>query len=336
MNPFAHYLPALEEEMSQAVTARPGSPRLLYGMLQYHLGWMDESLQPQKSDGGKRLRPVFLLLSCEAQGGDWKQALPAAAAVELLHNFSLIHDDIEDSDITRRGRATLWTLWGEAQAINAGDALFAIAFKALTRLQETGVPPAVVLEAQRRYLETTLSLTEGQCRDIAFEILDDVREEEYLRMVEGKTAVLLGLCCELGGLIAGAPGERVEALREFGLNLGLSFQMHDDLLGLWGNPERTGKPVGADLRQHKKTLPILHGLARSPALRRLLSQPVLDEATIAQAQQLLEAEGSRDYTQARAAAYHQKALDALARAQGEGVAQETLEALTARLLGRDK
>jgi geranylgeranyl diphosphate synthase type I len=305
-------------------------------MLAYHLGWVDDTFQPEESDGGKRLRPIFLLLSCEAQGGEWQQALPAAAAVELLHNFSLIHDDIEDNDITRRGRSTLWTLWGEAQAINAGDALFAVAFKTLTRLQETGVVPEVVLDAQRRYLETTLALTEGQCRDLAFETLNEVSEEDYLRMVEGKTAALLGLCCELGGLIAGASPERIAALRAFGTNLGLSFQMQDDLLGLWGDTDVTGKAVGADLRQHKKTLPILHGLSQSEHLRRLLSHPVLDEESVLAAQKLLEEVGSRAYTEERAESYHVRALEALARTGGEGAAQETLRQLAERLLSREK
>ncbi len=336
MDPFTRYLPALEETMREAVACRPGTPQLLYGMLAYHLGWVDDTLQPEEGDGGKRLRPIFLLLSCEAQGGDWQQALPAAAAVELLHNFSLIHDDIEDNDITRRGRSTLWTIWGEAQAINAGDALFAVAFKTLTHLQETGVVPEVVLDAQRRYLETTLALTEGQCRDLAFETLDEVSEEDYLRMVEGKTAALLGLCCELGGLIAGASPERVAALRAFGTNLGLSFQMQDDLLGLWGDTDVTGKAVGADLRQHKKTLPILHGLSQSERLRRLLSHPVLDEESVLAAQNLLEEVGSRAYTEKRAESYHERAMEALVRTDGEGPAQETLRQLAERLLGREK
>ncbi|MFP4343643.1 MAG: polyprenyl synthetase family protein [Anaerolineales bacterium] len=336
MDPFSRYLPALEEQLREAVAHRPGAPRLLYGMLAYHLGWVDDTFRPEESERGKRLRPIFLLLSCEAQGGDWQQALPAAAAVELLHNFSLIHDDIEDHDSTRRGRSTLWTLWGEAQAINAGDALFAVAFKTLTRLQETGVAPEVVLDAQRRYLEMALALTEGQCRDLAFETLDEISEEDYLRMVEGKTAALLGVCCELGGLIAGASPEGVAALRAFGLNLGLSFQMQDDLLGLWGDPEVTGKAVGADLRQHKKTLPILHGLSQSQQLRHLLSHPVLDEERVLAAQNLLEKVGSRRYTEARAETYHVRAMEALEQTGGEGVAQETLRQLAERLLRREK
>jgi geranylgeranyl diphosphate synthase type I len=336
MDPFKRYLPALEDEMRRVVTPGEESPSLLYGMLHYHLGWADAEFQPYDADAGKKLRPVFLLLAVEAQGGVWERGLPAAASVELLHNFSLIHDDIEDRDVTRRGRPTLWTLWGEAQAINAGDALFALAYSALHRLRDRGVPPDLVLKAWERYNATVLQLTEGQCLDLTFESMAQVDEETYLRMVRGKTSALVGLACELGGLIAAASSHRVVALREFGLNLGLSFQMQDDLLGLWGDPERTGKPVGADLRQRKKTLPILHGLAHSPEFVELLSRPTLDEEAIAEGQALLEAAGSRTYTEERAEEYHDRALEALARAEGGGEAQKVLRGLAHRLLGRQK
>lgn len=336
MDPFSRYLPALETEMRAAVAASSLAPPLLRGMLHYHLGWMDADFRPLRQDSGKHLRPVFLLLACESQGGDWRRALPAAAAVELLHNFSLIHDDIEDRDVTRRGRATLWALWGEAQAINAGDALFAVACHALARLRATGLDAGCILEAQSRLNVAVIQLTGGQCLDISFETGEIVPEETYLRMVGGKTATLLGYSCELGGLISGAAAGRVAALQAFGYNLGLAFQMQDDLLGLWGDPARTGKPVGADLRQHKKTLPILHGLQHSAELRALLAPPTLDEADIVRAQAYLEAAGSREYTLTRAREYHRRALAALEQAGGQGEAQEALHTLAQHLLSRDK
>ena len=160
MDPFSRYLPALEDEMRQATEASSESPALLYNMLHYHLGWVDADFNPARSNAGKRLRPIFLLLACEAQGGDWRQALPAAVAVELLHNFSLIHDDIEDRDSLRRGRATLWMLWGDAQAINAGDTLFSLAYRALNRLCRTSLSPEQVLHIQQRFIATTVQLTE--------------------------------------------------------------------------------------------------------------------------------------------------------------------------------
>lgn len=336
MDFFTRYLPALEKEMREITALRATSPTLLYGMLHYHLGWVNRDFQPVQRNAGKHLRPLFLLLACEAQGGAWRPALPAAAAVELLHNFSLIHDDIEDQDPRRRGYPALWTIWGTAQALNAGDALFNLAYQAFLRLREREVEPALILQLQARYLDTITQLTEGQCRDIGFESVTTVAEETYLQMVGGKTAALLSFCCEAGGLLAKSPAERVMALREFGYNLGMSFQMQDDLLGLWGDPAQTGKPVGSDLRQHKKTLPILHGMAESAELRELLTLPTLTEKELTRAQQLLEDTGSHAYTQTRARNYHQQALDALVRSRGTGAAQEALHTVVQRLLGREK
>jgi len=336
MDPAKRYLAALEEEIRHVTRCPDSGPRLLYSMLHYHLGWLDVNFQPTQANAGKRLRPIFLLLACEAQGGDWYQALPAATAVELLHNFSLIHDDIEDRDEMRRGRRTLWALWGEAQAINAGDALFTLAYRALLNLKTTGVPAACIVEALARFNQTTLNLTEGQCRDISFETEVHVDEVTYLKMVAGKTAALLALCCELGGLIADAKPAHITALHDFGHALGMAFQMQDDLLGLWGDPARTGKLAASDLHNRKKTLPILHGLSHSTELQALLAQPKLDAAAVENALANLERAGSRAYTQERARVYHENALAALERTQGQGEAQAALHALAQRLLNRDK
>ena len=333
MDPFARYLPALEATMRQAIPDT--APEALYGMLRYHLGWVDTEFQPSKHKAGKRLRPIFLLLVCEAQSGDWQQALPAAAAIELLHNFTLIHDDIEDHDQTRRGRPTLWTVWDEAQAINAGDALFTLAYRSLFNLQTTEVPPKTVLCAVNRYTDAILHITEGQHLDLSFEAKSEVDEITYLTMIRGKTAALLGLACELGGILAGAPEARLIALREFGVELGMAFQMQDDWLGLWGNPQQTGKPVGSDMRNRKKTLPILHGIAYSEAFRALMtSSTPIDDAHVAEGLALLETVGSQEYTHTQALAHHQKALAALARSEGTGEAQAALYALTEQLVGR--
>jgi len=333
MDPFARYLPALEAAMRQAIPDT--KPVALYGMLRYHLGWVDAAFRPVTEKAGKRLRPVFLLLACEAQGGDWQQALPAAVAIELLHNFTLIHDDIEDRDRTRRGRPTVWAVWGEPQAINAGDALFALAYRSLFNLQTTGIPPAVVLQAVNRYTDAILHLTEGQHLDLTFEAESEVDETTYLTMIRGKTAALLGLTCELGGILAGASVSRLEALQEFGVQLGLAFQMQDDWLGLWGNPEQTGKPVGSDLRNRKKTLPILHGITHSAAFRTLMTGEVpVNDTLVAEGLALLEATGSQEYTRTQALAHHQAALAALARSEGTGEAQTALYTLTEQLVGR--
>lgn len=340
MNPFTRYLPTLEKEMRRVVSLPPHAPPLLYAMLHYHLGWMDADFKLAEApqlNAGKRLRPIFLLLACEAQGGQWKHALPAAAAIELIHNFSLIHDDIEDHDAVRRGRATVWTLWGAAQAINAGDALFALAHQAVESLDTAHLPAKRILHAIRYFTHGILRLTEGQCIDIAFEQQDFVSEAAYLQMIARKTATLISLSCELGGIIAGAPVTSVEALREFGYALGMAFQMEDDLLGLWGDPQRIGKPVGADLRRAKKSLPILHGIKHSPELATLLIKtPEFDNADVETALRLMESVGSKAYTQNRAQHYHQQALVALSRTQGHGEAQQSLHDLAQKLLNRDK
>ncbi len=334
MDPFTRYLPALETTMRQAIPET--GPEALYGMLRYHLGWADTAFRPAAHKAGKRLRPLFLLLACEAQGGDWSQALPAAAAIELLHNFTLIHDDIEDRDDTRRGRPTLWAVWGEPQAINAGDALFTLAYRSLAHLQTTGLSPELVLRVVARYTDTILKITEGQCLDISFETETEIAETTYLTMIRHKTAVLIGLACELGGMIANAPPASIAALREFGESLGMAFQMQDDLLGLWGEPAQTGKPVGSDLRHHKKTLPILHGMTHSADFKALLTTPTsLDDAAVVRGLALLEAAGSREYVQSQAHLHHQAALMALEQSQGGGEAQTALYTLAAQLIGRD-
>jgi len=337
MNPFERYLPSLDKEMQRAVSLPDHEPQQLYKMLHYHLGWLDVDFTPANIYAGKRLRPIFLLLACEAHGGKWRLALPAAVAVELIHNFSLIHDDIEDRDTVRRGRATLWPLWGEAQAINAGDALFTLAFQAIGNLDVAHFPAERILRALKSFTKGILRLTEGQCMDIGFETQVHVTEAAYLDMIAGKTATLIALSCELGGIIAGASATSVAALYDFGHALGMAFQMEDDLLGLWGDPQRIGKPVGADLRRAKKSLPILHGIQHSPELVALLSETThWDDAGVERALTLMENMGSKTYAQEQARRYHQQALVALTRTQGNGAAQQALYDLAQNLLNRDK
>ncbi|MBN2003346.1 MAG: polyprenyl synthetase family protein [Anaerolineae bacterium] len=344
MDPYTKYLPELEEEMrwvltpeiDPAPTDTRESPELLYGMIHYHMGWADANFHPIRVDAGKRLRPIFLLLCCEAQGGQWNQALPAAAAVELLHNFTLIHDDIEDRDEFRRGRATLWTIWGEAQAINAGDALYTLAYRALLSLDAVNLPAERVLQAARCYSHAILKITEGQCWDIGFETISQVSETAYLTMIRGKTATLLGMACELGAIIAGADPDAIQAMRTFGEAVGMAFQMNDDLLGLWGNPQRTGKPVGADLRRRKKTLPILHGMAHSPEFAAMMEGAGLDDAAIVKVLALLEKAGSHAYTLTQAQHFHDQAMTAWKQSHGTGEAQIALLELAEKLMNRDR
>ena len=340
----------------------------LFGMLRYHMGWADAAFNPCQARTGKRVRPVLCLLACEACGGDWEQALPAAAALELMHNFSLIHDDVEDQDKTRRGRPTIWALWGEAQAINAGDVLFALAQLALLRLserdalslpalsgaegsQEPALPPRVlvavslskgtvpattVVTAFHLFNRTCLALTGGQYLDIGFERRDSVSTADYRTMIEGKTGALVACACEMGSLVAAAPDVQRENLRTFGHHLGLAFQMRDDVLGIWGDPIVTGKPAGADIARRKKSLPILHGLEQSAELRALLAQETLSTADVHRATELLRETDSREYAEQLAQEFHAQALAALGQANLHGPAALALHELAQMLLSRER
>jgi len=191
------WVPEIEAFMRQMITGEREVLRGLYGMLRYHLGWEDQLGKPDSADSGKRVRPLIVLLACLAAGGEPQKAIPAAAAVELLHNFSLIHDDIEDRSSTRRHRATLWSWVGEAQAINTGDTMFTVARMTLSSLGDEGISPKRLLDAQSIFDQTSLRLTEGQYLDISFETRTDVALSEYLTMIAGKTAALVRLWQEL-------------------------------------------------------------------------------------------------------------------------------------------
>jgi geranylgeranyl diphosphate synthase type I len=326
-------LPEIEAELRRAVE-QAGGPGLdpLRHMLAYHLGWEGEGAGPEAS--GKRLRPLLVLLACAAAGGEWRAALPAAAAVELVHNFSLIHDDIEDNSPLRRGRPTVWTQWGIPQAINAGDAMFTLAFLAILRLEETISLPAA-LEGSRLLQTTCLRLTQGQYLDISFEQRSDLRLEDYWPMVTGKTAALLSAGCELGALAAGCGDAERAAYRQFGLSLGLAFQAQDDLLGIWGDSALTGKSAESDLVSGKKSLPVLYGLARPGAFARRWAQGPIQPGQAAEVAALLEAEGARRFTEAEADRLTGEALSALESAHPQGEAGAALRVLALKLVKRN-
>jgi geranylgeranyl diphosphate synthase type I len=326
---------AVNAEMKAVLNANDTQPDTFHGMLHYHMGWRDEQLQPAHVNAGKQIRPVMCLLACQAAGGDWQQAVPAAAAIELLHNFSLIHDDIEDASPTRRGRPTLWTIWGSEQAINAGDAMFAFAHLAMNRLVERGVVAETAVHALRRFDETCVKLTQGQHADMDFETRDGVTVDDYLAMITGKTAVLLSLCTELGALIAGSSPQTVHHYAQFGLNLGLAFQVIDDILGIWGDETIIGKSAATDILTKKKTLPVLYGLSQNETLRHLYKQESTNAAFVQEATNLLNSSGAREYATQRAAYYSQNALQHLEEAQPSGSAYTALNQLSNMLLQRN-
>lgn len=326
------YLPAIEDEMRRVIAlSRTPQTEPLYNMLAYHLGWQGENAGAAAR--GKRIRPVLVLLFTQSLGANWQTALPAAAAVELLHNFSLIHDDIEDNSSTRRGRATLWTLHGIPQAINAGDALFTLSHLALARLEET-TSIAIAWRANLLLQRTCLALTQGQYLDIAYERARSLPLEAYYPMVGGKTAALLAACAELGALCAGADTATQSMCRTYGETLGLAFQIQDDILGIWGDPQITGKSAASDLLAGKKSLPVLYGLQQGGAFAERWLQGALTEAEVAQAAADLQATGAKDYAQMQAAELSAQALNALHHINPQGDVAQALYELTKELLKR--
>jgi geranylgeranyl diphosphate synthase type I len=328
------YLDAIEHEMRDSMADHDSTLEPYYGMISYHLGWVDQDLSPSEQGTGKRLRPLLCLLSCEANGGDWQQALPAAAAIELIHNFSLIHDDIEDNSLQRRHRPTLWSLWGQAQAINVGDGLFAISRLALQRLTQRGVSPNKTVRAFRLIDETCLVLTEGQFMDLAFEAEDSVTVEMYLEMIGKKTAALMACATQMGALLATDDEAVIETYRTFGYQLGLVFQIVDDILGIWGVGEATGKAVGEDIVNRKKSLPVVYALQRSERLREIYGQKQMDSRQQLAVMDVLGTVSARDYAHQLAARHLDLAVAALESTRIKNAAQKKLEEIARFLLER--
>ncbi|MEU3526090.1 family 2 encapsulin nanocompartment cargo protein polyprenyl transferase [Streptomyces sp. NPDC038707] len=318
-------------ELRAAVESLPGAMRRI-GL--YHFGWQHADGTPAAGNAGKAIRPALVLAAAAALGGPAARAaaVRAAAAVELVHNFTLLHDDVMDRDTTRRHRPTAWTVFGDTDAILAGDALQALALRLLAEDPHPASVPAAA-----RLAACVVELCEGQHADTALEqrAPDAVTLDEVLAMAEAKTGALLGCACALGALYAGAGAEEVAALDGFGRQAGLAFQLIDDVIGIWGDPRHTGKPAGADLAARKKSLPVVAALTSgAPAaseLAALYGKPYLGEEAetgeIARTALAVERAGGRDWAQAEAADRMARAMQELARAVPEPEAAGGLLAL---------
>jgi geranylgeranyl diphosphate synthase type I len=290
------YRPLVLDEMRAVVGS---SAQELFAWMRYHLGWQDAFGQVAEESPGKMLRSMAVLLAAELTGGSAEAAAPAAAAVELVHNFSLLHDDIEDNSETRRGRKTVWTVAGIPQAINTGDGMLTLAHLTMHRLLEAGIEERRVIEAMRELDEACLRLVEGQYLDIAFEQRPIVTRDEYVGMVAGKTGAMFAAPFAIGALLGGAPGEGVAGFRSFGLHVGLAFQALDDLLDCWGTQEQLGKEPGGDLLTRKKTYPVIAALdAGAEAFARAYAQPATPQDDFRALASMLEAAGGRRATAA--------------------------------------
>ena len=330
---LTRYRELLEDHLKSLLERQ--QPEALYRMLRYHLGWQERDGSPA-SHPGKRLRPSLCLLACEGSGGDVQRALPVASALELVHNFSLVHDDVQDGDRTRHGRDTVWSIWGEAQAINAGDALLSIAHLSLAGAVANGLPAAAFSILSER----TLEMVEGQVMDLEFEDRSDVALEEYLAMISRKTGALFDASLALGGVAAGAPSEAAEALGRCGRALGIAFQVRDDMLGVWGTEERTGKASGADVRRRKKSLPVIYAFEQADAgqreqLDRLYSGGELLEEDVTWVLGLMDSVGAQSYCSRVAAEHQEIALRELGRSGLIDTAAAELRQAAGFLLDRD-
>jgi geranylgeranyl diphosphate synthase type I len=333
------YLNAIENELRACVVSPDSAYDAYYGMMHYHLGWTDAHFVAIKTEMGKRVRPLLCLLSCQAVGGDWQRALPAAAAIELAHNFSLIHDDIEDDSAERRGRAAVWKVWGLAQGLNAGDGMFVLARLALDRLHAHGWDARHCAAVHRVFDEATLALCQGQFLDLDFQTRLDVTPAEYLQMIRGKTAALIAASTRIGAMLATDDARTVEAFARFGENIGYAFQITDDVLGIWGDPQVTGKSAATDILTKKKSLPVLIGLSDarvSDALRALYTQTTLTQDDVARVLALLDQADARARAQAYADEFRARALDALDSTGIKNRAMEQLRELAERMTRRVK
>lgn len=323
---------AIERELQQAILSPiPAAYRGMIPMVWYHMGW--EADGSAHETHGKRIRPLLLLLTTMAAGGNWQKALPAAAAVELIHNFSLIHDDIQDQSKMRRGRETVWIKWGMAQAINAGDLLFTLAFLALQKLQEAA-SPIICSEAFQIFTEACILLTGGQYLDLTFETQQLTSIENYWSMVSGKTAALIACCCKLGALIAEAKPDDRDNFSEFGFKLGLAFQAQDDYLGIWGDETLLGKSTQSDLVTGKKTLPVLFACQKRGRFASRWLKGGISSDEIGLLAKWLEEEGAKSYTQEVVLRLTSEARVALDRVSIDDFRKEELKQISERLIHR--
>ena len=332
------YVPAVKERIRASLPDAPGG---IFGILRYHLGWQDSDGQPVNEDSGKGLRPVLVLASCEMAGGCWRDALPAAAALELIHNFSLLHDDIQDGDATRRGRPTAWTVYGARPALAAGNAMRVVADRTLLALSEAGAPPETAAAAAAALTTRYLEMIEGQYLDLSFEESDEVTTDDYLDMVSRKTGALIDCAMRLGSLVATDDLNAAAAFGKCGRELGLAFQVRDDLLGIWGDPAATGKPVGADIKRKKKSMPIVHLFQQADGrerewLRNAYAANEVAGDDVERVLEMLADLGTREFVQSTAAEHAAAAVEAIGGLPLSAEAKADIRAMADYFIERDK
>ena len=333
---FTSYRDAMRVELKKVIDSCPSA---LGNILRYHMGWQDEQGHSCNRESGKFIRSTLCLLSCQAVGGDTSQVMPAAAAVELIHNFSLIHDDIEDASDERHHRPTVWRLWGQSQAINAGDAMFTLAYLALLRLKEKGIADDKIANSIKMLSLACLELCEGQYLDVEYENRLDITIDDYLDMAAKKTAALFAVSTSLGAYLGSDNSRLVGFFHIFGQELGIAYQICDDVLGIWGVEKSVGKSAG-DISERKKTLPVVYGLQNSKGevrkrLGELYSQKSIESEDIKEVTKILDHLGARDYARNIAEQHYYKALVHLEATRLDTSRQAPLKETACFLLKRD-
>jgi geranylgeranyl diphosphate synthase type I len=304
----------------------------LNNVMQYHFGWMDQDGQPAEAVAGKCLRPTLCLFFCDILGGDWRKAMPAAVAIELIHNFSLIHDDIQDEDTKRHNRSTVWHIWGKPKGILAGDAMRILADASLHGLEVNGFGPSKIKEVSFLLTERYLEMLEGQHLDLKYENSLEVTLGQYIDMISRKTGSLIEASTQLGAILASDGCQYEEEVAKFGRSLGLGFQIRDDVLGIWGSQEITGKAVGNDILRKKKTFPIVYALEVSPKnlkdkIKEIYKKKILTKDDVNLVMEILDDLGACQYSQTVAEQMCSEAVEASRRIRISQYARNDIDEL---------
>jgi geranylgeranyl diphosphate synthase type I len=330
------HLPMIDNDIKDTFRGRD-FPKPLYDMMRYHMGWLGEDLQPVDQYGGKRFRPTMCLLTYHALSGVYDKALPVASAIELIHNFSLIHDDIEDMDEERRHKPTVWKLWGIPHAINAGDGMHVMANLAALRLEDLNVTDSKIVQVMKILNRAIITLCEGQYLDMSFEDSLDITTDMYMEMIARKTAALIETSTMVGAVLATSDERMIDHFANFGRKIGLAFQIIDDIIGIWET--KTGKPKASDIRNKKKTLPVLYAFEKASEEKKKLlhekyQKETLDDEDINQVMEVLEDVGAHEYCKKVAKKYEDEALQELEKTNLEGSAIQELKTLARFLVKR--
>ena len=313
----------------------------LQTMLGYHLGWTDEHGHRTHDNQGKGLRSSLCMFACESVGGAPVDALSAAVAIELVHNFSLIHDDIQDGDKERRHRPTLWAIWGMPRALQAGNVMRILADLGIQQLQHHRASPEVLAESSNLLTVAYLEMVEGQYLDLDFEGRTDISTADYLDMISRKTGALLRCAMQLGALAGNGEARAVQALAECGQYLGTVFQIRDGYLGIWGYEEETGKSAGNDLRRKKNSLPLVYALEQVASIQKeqlqlIYAKEEIDDRDVSLMLALLEDLGVSEYVERLAQVYADRALAAIEGIELIAGAREEIEGLVKFLITRSR